>query len=99
MPNWLTTFLGWFGYKKATPSPSTASTSPTLSVGVVTDVGEGFQAVTAISNVIQQEDAEMNTPAMISAAEGADKQAKIDRFNQDLQDGNTPKIGEEIAGK
>jgi len=96
MPSWLTTILGWLGYK-STSAP--APTTPTLGVGITTDVGAGFNAVTAVSGVVKQVDSEMNTPEMIKAAEDADKQAKIDQFNRDLQAGNSDAIRKEIAGK
>jgi hypothetical protein len=78
---------------------STTTTTPTLGVGITTDVGAVANGVTAVSGLIKQEDLEMNSPEMIKAAEDADKQAKIDQFNRDLQSGDTDAIRREIAGK
>lgn len=52
---------------------STAAPAATASVslGITSDIGEGFKAFSAVTNLIAQRDQENNTPAMVQAANAA----------------------------
>lgn len=54
----------------ATTVASTASTAATASLGlsITSDVGEGFKAISSITNLVAQRDKEMNTDEMVKAA-------------------------------
>lgn len=58
------------GSKTASTVATTASTavSASLGLGITSDVGAGFQAVSAVTNLIAQRDREENTSEMVQAA-------------------------------
>lgn len=62
----------------ATAEPATQAS---FSLGLTSDVGEGFKVVTAITNLVAQRSALNNTPAMEQAEEAKKLQALKDHIN------------------
>lgn len=101
MASWLTTILGWFGYKQGTSTTTTTNTNQSLDIGITSDIGAVAGAVGEGAKLATTILTEENSPQMIQGRENAALQKAKDKNAKDadeaLRTGNLTEVEKDLS--